>query len=824
MRLLVLLTAFFPLLVSAQQELSWQVQHPKTKKWIAFGTHGSVQEMLIRTGELPDPFDGENEKKFGWIERYAWIFRTDFTLSAQDLSKEFVELEMPNVDTYAKIYFNGKYVGFTENTYVVYRFDVKKLAKPGRNEIRLEFESPVAYQKKHMAEVGTVLPSPNDLDQVSAAPYCRKPQYQFGWDWALRITTIGMWKPARIVAYDVNRVTGHNISFSTVDREKAAGTLSLFMQQATAGKLILRSSNFGEQIVEAKDNVVTAKARVNDPVLWWPKGHGDQHLYKESWQLLSESGQLIDSGSFFFGVRTSQLVQEEDKWGTSYVIRINGKDIFCKGANYVPQDIFPARVTDENVAAYIRTMAESNINMVRVWGGGYYPNDRFYEECDRLGIMVWQDFMFACAMYPGNDAFLKVIKPEFDQQIPRISAHPSVVLFNGNNEVDVAWKNWGFVKQYNLSEENCRLIGEYYDRVFKQLLPERISAFTNTPYIHTSPLSNWGKAEYFDHGTQHYWGVWHGQDPIEDFGRKVGRFNSEYGFQSFPEFSTLLTFSDTSQWALDSPVMKQHQKSYVGNGMIAKHADLLYGKTSDFRRFVYNSQLTQSLAVSMAIAGHRTDMPRCAGTVFWQLNDCWPASSWSSIDYFGNWKALQYAVRDDYRDVAILAKIDTIGKERYFLVSDLYEGFPCTITATVSDLDGNPADTFTCRLAVINRTVMPVFGKELGQMKLENYLIDFTWNDNSGKRLTRSFTHIGKPYLPAQKGEISLRLVSNDLQSGAALYSVENTKFVRNLWIFGKATGLRFDRNFIDLLPGTHEVKISYEKPSDLEGLEMIWQ
>jgi len=805
------------------QELTWQFKHAVSGKWIAFGTHGSVQESLIRSGELPDPFVQQNETKFGWIERYNWEFRSEFTLTKEELKRDHIDLEMPNVDTYAKVYINNKFIGFTDNCYVIFRYDISKEAKAGINTLKLVFESPVAYQKKHMAEVGVILPSPNDLGEVSAAPYCRKPQYQFGWDWALRITTIGMWKPARIIKYDENRVVGKNILTRELTEKSALMDFSLLLRNDISDSLIWTSKLFGTRKVKPQDGKIVRQETVENPKLWWPRGHGEQNLYTDEWMLTTLSGTLIDSGSMRFGIRKSELIQAEDQWGTSYIVKVNGRDIFCKGANYIPQDIFPARITDSQVRNYVDVMRESNLNIVRIWGGGFYPNDVFYEACDESGIMVWQDFMFACAMYPGNPAFMANVQREFDQQIPRIASHPSVVLFNGNNEVDVAWKNWGFVAQYKLSPGDCAIIQKYYDDLFKGLIPATVSKWTNVPYVHTSPLSNWGKDEYFNHGTMHYWGVWHGKDPIEDFGRKTGRFNSEYGFQSFPEYSTLLTFSDTSQWSLLSDVMKHHQKSYVGNGMIKKHADILYGATTDFRRFVYYSQLTQSTAVSMAISGHRTGMPRCSGTIFWQLNDCWPAPTWSSIDYFGNWKALQYTVKEDYRDVAVLAKVDTLGKERFHFVSDVYAGFPCKITAEVVGLDGRPLAQLECNLAVINRSVQELFKQELDPFKSQNYVIRFKWNDQNGTLLQRDFTHIGSEWKSPEKESIGIELGFVDQAAKTAVITIRNQHFVRNLWVYSSRTGVKFDRNFVDLLPGTHTITIHYDQLPVLSDFGMIW-
>lgn len=806
-----------------QQTLDWKFQHPVSKKWIAFGTHGSVQESLMKSGELPDPFVQANELKFGWIENHNWEFLSEFTLSAKDLAHEYIDLELPNVDTYAKVYINGHFLGTTENCYLIYRFEIRKWAKTGVNKLRLVFQSPVNYQAPKIKNTGITLPAPNDLGKIAVAPYCRKPQYQFGWDWSLRMTTIGMWKPASVIAYSANRTIGKGVYTATLAEDFALMELQWMLRNATTDTLVWESQLFGPSDVIAENGVLRRLDRLENPNLWWPRGQGEQYLYTDNWTLKTKTGIVIDSLTQRFGVRRSELVNVPDQWGTSYTIRVNGRDVFCKGANYIPQDIFPARITDASLKETVQLMNASNFNMVRIWGGGYYQPDAFYDACDELGIMVWQDFMFACAMYPGTDEFVANVKRELDQQIPRLATHPSIVLFNGNNEVDVAWKNWGFKQTYKITPQQAATIEQYYDRVFKQLIPESVKQWTNVPYVHTSPLSNWGKDEYFNHGSMHYWGVWHGKDPIEDFGRKTGRFNSEYGFQSFPEYATLLTFSDTSQWQLLSDVMKHHQKSYVGNGMIEKHADILYGKTSDFKRFVYYSQLTQSTAVSMAVSGHRTNMPRCSGTVYWQLNDCWPAPTWSSIDYFGNWKALQYTVREDYADVAVLAKVDTIGKEKFFLVSDQPHAFGCKISAVIYDLNGNQLDQFQCNQAVMGMKVNELFELELAPYKTQNYLIRFSWNDANGKQNERQFTHLPEKRTMTASEKVSYRLMDVNPVTKTAVVEVTNTEFLGKCWITSHKNGVRFDSNFMDLLPGTHRFYITFETLPSESDFELIW-
>ena len=491
---------------------------------------------------------------------------------------------------------------------------------------------------------------------------------------------------------------------------------------------------FGEKTVKGKDGVFTRRVEVYKPQLWWPRGQGEQYLYEDAFYIYDAQGEYeIGAFPLKFGIKTSELIREKDEWGTSYYFKINGRRVFGKGADYIPQEIFPARVKDEEIVQLVEDMAASNFNMVRVWGGGYYPDEVFFEKCDELGLMVWQDLMFACAMYPGDKCFLENISREFNYQVPRISAHPSVVLFNGNNEVEVAWGNWGFQIKHGLYGKSAKEIEKAYDDIFKKTAPSIIEKHSTVPYIHTSPLSNWGKMELYNHGSQHYWGVWHGKDPIEDFGKKIGRFNAEYGFQSFPEYNTLKTFSTEDEWDLDSEVMKHHQKSYVGNDMILKHAKRLYGEPKNFEEFVYYSQLTQSMAVSMAVAGHRIDAPRCGGTLYWQLNDCWPAPTWSSIDYEGNWKALQYRIRDDYQDIAVVEKYEDLENRQYYLVSDAPDTLNYTVECKFYNFEGEllSEKKFSHDLGGEASLKLDLSDLEAG-VEEENYLIVFKYKDNRG--------------------------------------------------------------------------------------------
>ena len=799
--------------IFSQKTLVWKFKHPVKNSWIDAGEAGSVQQALISTGELPDPFYGTNEEKFNWIEDYQWVFESEFNLTEIELQSEFIEIEFPGIDTYASVYLNDSLIFNAENNFKPYRFQIKQLSKAS-NYLKVIFTPPVLFHAQRFKDEKFHYPATNDVGKIAIAPYTRKPQYQFGWDWAIRMNTIGFLKPVVIYTYQSNRIIGKNSTTTTFNDSSAFMDFELSLTQPIKESIIWRSKLFGDLKVSITNNASIKRTDLlKKPKLWWPRGQGEQFLYKDHWTLIDASNPMnvIDEIDVTFGVRKTELIIEPDKWGTSYFVKINDRPIFCKGGDYIPQDIFPTRVKDEDIRKMVDVMVESNFNMVRVWGGGYYPDDVFYDACDEKGIMVWQDLMFACAMYPGDSSFLDNIKGEFEYQIPRIASHPSLTLFNGNNEVDVAWKNWGFQLKYGIYGENAKQVETDYDNLFKKLAPTTIQKFTNSPYIHTSPLSNWGKDEYYDHGTMHYWGVWHGKDPIEDFGKKSGRFNAEYGFQSFPEFSTLLSFSKKNEWDLDSKVMKHHQKSYVGNGMILKQSTILYGKPKSFEEFVYFSQLTQSKAVSIAVSAHRVGMPKCMGTLYWQLNDCWQAPTWSSVDYFGNWKALQYSVKKDYEDVAIVSKIEELGKEEYFLISDLPDSFVCNLNYTIYNLKGESLLTKKLALNLHHESIEKV-GLECTSEELRNkgYIIHFEWNDSKNNQKERWFTHRSKDLKKANKCDFNFNLENINLEKKSATLIIENKSFAQDFWITCSKLGVKYSDNFIDLLPGKHKIEIHF--------------
>jgi beta-mannosidase len=826
--ILIVINLIFSFSVLSQQNLEWEFFHPIKKEWIGAGQFGSVQEVLIAKGELPDPFVGVNESKFDWIEEYIWEYRSSIDIDSVVYNSKFIELFLPWVDTYAKVYLNDSLILETSNSFLPYSVQIKENVQLGQNRIRVTFIPPILKNAQNTDERGVFYPAPNDVGKIQVAPLVRKPQYQFGWDWSMRMNTIGFIKPVTLYHYSFPRVSNIKVEAEEFTDSLADMNFQLKFFSEFNSRLNIQSKYIGSQRnVEVENGKIELSFELLQPTLWWPRGQGEAFMYYDTLILYTTYGKFIDAIPFSFGVRKSELVREKDSIGTSYYFKINGRPIFCKGANLIPLDIFPSRVKKEDIRFMVNQMVESNFNIVRVWGGGYYPDDFFYDLCDKSGIMVWQDFMFACAMYPSENSFIDNVKEELNYQIPRISRHPSVIQFNGNNEVDVAWKYWGFQDKYAISKKNQDLISRDYFQLFKLFIPELVIENTNIPYIHTSPLGHWINKEDFPHGTQHYWGVWHGKDPIEDFGKKSGRFNAEYGFQSFPEFSTLLKFSSTKDWSLNSEIMKSHQKSYVGNGMIKKHSDLLYGKTTDFKTFVYYSQLTQVKAVSIAISSHRLLNPICMGTIFWQLNDCWPAPTWSSIDYYGNWKALQYRVKDDYKDVTILEKTDKIGAETYFLISDLPSPIKTNLKVELYSMNGSIISKNEKEFNLNPNEPIQLFKDcvKPNWQKL-NYLVKFSWNDENGNENSRAFVHIGnkKNYVKALRSQFYVTINSIDTITKTAIIEVKTQQFLQDFWISCNKQTIKFENNFVQILPGKKEIKITFTEIPKIEDFQFMWR
>ena len=637
---------------------NWVFAAQDDMQWRSAEVPGVVHTDLIRHGVIPDPWFRLNEKDAQWVERKDWVYKTTFEISKEELDKKHIVLTFEGLDTYAEISLNGKILANTDNMFLRYDYDVRKHLKVGKNELQVKFQSPINKLEDFVAARPYVLPAPNEPVDIKVSPYVRKAPYQFGWDWGPRMVTSGIWRPVYLKFYDEPIIRDVQIHQKQLDSTLAVIDVEVDVFIPNKGDYELRVGAVKIPIKNMQgEQKIRQEIRIEKPNLWWPYEWGEPYLYDVEVRIL-EKETIVDTKTKRFGLRTIELVQEPDELGETFYFKVNGQKFFMRGANYIPQSNFLPSVTDEQYRKLIEDTKAVNINMIRVWGGGIYENDIFYDLCDEQGILVWQDFMFACSMYPGDEPFLENVKEEVQQNVLRLRNHPSIAHWNGNNEVSVAWTNWGWQKEFKYSEIDSTKIYNDYLNIFEGLIPEALKKLDSTrSYSPTSPMFSFTKLKEFKKGPVHYWGVWHAGQEFDKYAKYVGRFMAEWGFQSFPNIETIKKFSTDEDWDIESEVMKWHQKSYIGNDMILKQGLNYFPKPNNFEEFVTFSQRTQALAMRAAIDAHRL-APYNGGTIYWQLNDCWPAPSWSTRDVYGNWKEAHRQLAWLYAPLAILPKID----------------------------------------------------------------------------------------------------------------------------------------------------------------------
>ena len=677
----ILPVSIFLLIIGCQSEKSnhhrdlstgWQFRAVDSEDWLAATVPGVVHTDLLSHGLIPDPFVGTNEDGVQWVEDKQWAYKTTFNLTEAELAFGKVDLVFAGLDTYADVTLNGESILEANNMFREWRVAVKEKLLPGDNELQILFTPPIEKNRYKLEQLGYTLPAGSETGKWRVSPFTRKAGYQFGWDFAPRLVTMGIWQPVNLDFWDEARV--ENVRFEQGNISPAAANYTVHMAiYGAADNISCRLQVLdSEQDISLNSgyNNVAIDITIANPQLWWPNGLGEAHLYDIPIKLIS-GGEVIDSLNKRLGIRTIELVQDFDPpVGRAFYFKVNNEKVFAKGANWSPLSSFPSAIHDSTYINRLKAVKGAHMNMLRVWGGGIYERDLFYDLCDEYGILVWQDFMFANSMYPGDEDFVNNVEEEVSQQITRLQTHPSLAIWNGNNEIEVAWKNWGWQKQFDYSAEDSAKIWLDYEHLFRQKIPELVSIYDGQHgYTPTSPLSNWGRPENFNTSSMHYWGVWHGDATFVDYKTHVGRFMAEYGFQSYPEKATIDFFTGGNDLDL-SDNKSAHQKSYIGNGLIIKEIKGNLGNDLSFDSFPQQSQEVQALAYKIAIEAHRVNKATCGGTLFWQLNDCWPGPSWSVIDYFGRKKIAYQVVQDRYKPVILVAD-SRENAFSVFVVSDL---------------------------------------------------------------------------------------------------------------------------------------------------------
>ncbi len=689
--------------LKVQKEISenWTFRQVGENDWLPATVPGTVHTDLMDNEKIDDPFYRLNEHDLQWIDKVDWEYLGTFTVEKDLLKRDRVELDFKGLDTYTDVMLNGQKLISTDNMFREYTLNVKDVLKEGENELHIVFRSPINEGIKKYDAQGYEIPvSDNDLayigkveDRKRVSIYTRKAGYHFGWDWGPRLVTSGIWRPVYLQAWDEAKIENLQIIQNELSESKATFTAVFEIDAAEKGKAQIAINNDGAQLATAAVNLTEGLKKysidfeIQEPKLWWTNGLGEANLYAITGELKVDGRTVREDTRI--GIRTLELVREKDVEGTSFYFKLNGHPVFMKGANYIPNDVFLPRVSEENYRTVVETAKNSNNNMLRIWGGGVYEEDIFYDLCDEAGILVWQDFMFACAMFPGDEAFLENVRLEAIDNVKRLRNHPSIALWCGNNEILAAWKDWGWEeKEREKSEENADKMWQAYVDIFHKTLPGVVEEFDpKRSYWASSPSSGRGVKADLVNGDEHYWGVWWGKEPFETYATHLPRFMSEYGFQSFPEISSVRKYAMPEDYDIFSEVMKSHQRSSIGNGTIEYYMLKSYKKPKDFESFLYVNHVLQAEGIKFGLEGHRRAMPFCMGSLYWQINDCWPVASWSSSDYYQNWKALQYYVKKGFEPV-LLSPYENNLKFRVGIVNDRLEPVKAELRLRLADFEG----------------------------------------------------------------------------------------------------------------------------------------
>jgi len=633
---------------------AWRVrEHVEGKKrtgdWISASVPGCVHTDLIRAEKIEHPFYGTAEADCQWIEGKSWLYETmPFDAPSRVFSKSSVMLRFNGLDTYARVQLNDVDILNANNAHRSWEVDVKAHLKPEGNVLRIFFDSAVERAQKALM----ALPYPIPGDSVRAM--VRKPQFHFGWDWGPRLVTCGITKPIEWIAYDEARMTDCYFEQVSIDEQMAQLHFHAFVASKNASKYTVRvtgvtSGGTWSETFDAMagESEVSFTFKLTNPLLWWCNGQGSPGLYAFEVDLISNDV-VFDHRKELIGVRDIRLITERDSIGESFYFQLNGQPVFIKGANYIPLRYFPGEVKEADYRRLIQQCKEAHINMLRVWGGGVYEDELFYDLCDQNGILVWHDFMFACSMYPGDEDFLQNVSAEAVEQVKRLRNHPCIALWCGNNENSEGWERWGW--KSGLTNEQTEVLQKGYDDVFKKTLPGIVGQFSKTNYWESSPRLGRGDARSITEGDSHYWGVWHDEEPFEVLQTKVPRFMSEFGMQSYPSEEVLMEMLEEDEFSMTDEGIAQHQKHSRGFSLMEKYMNNWYEPVSpdDFKMYGAMTQVVQAEGMMMGIEAQRRAMPQCMGTLFWQLNDVWPSFSWSCIDYKGTPKLLHEALKTVY--------------------------------------------------------------------------------------------------------------------------------------------------------------------------------
>lgn len=794
---------------------NWQVRQLGTDKWLHATVPGNVHYDLLQAGLIPDPYYRDNENKVQWVENENWVYETSFDVDPDLFLLHNIYLVFDGLDTYASVVLNGDTVLNADNMFVQWKVDVKNSLHQKGNNLRICFTSLVQKLSSKRDALPYKLPSIND--KTGICPLVRKAPYHFGWDWGPRLVTCGMWRPVYLRGWEDVRIDwlqvatdkiSDNKAFITINTELTCDVPGEYKFLATAGYGGKRAEKLQTVRLQKGDQNIQLKLEINNPQLWYPVGYGSQPLYDVDVKIFSKN-KIVSEKSTRTGLRTVELVQEKDRHGRSFYFKINGIPVFAKGANIIPLDNMLNLATRQRYEKMVDDALAANMNMLRTWGGGIYENNDLYEICDEKGLMLWQDFMFGNEMYSVDSAFYNSVKNEAVYNVKRLRNHPCIVLWCGDNEGEWTWKR-GWNKRFD------GRIWDDYRKITYQLLPEVVYGLDSTrPYWRSSPSSDSDSIDPNNpnYGDTHDWRVHFGPPPYEMFQTDTARFVSEFGQQSFADRRTIEAFTiesdrstefDTANFGqkMKSEVLGIHNKQSWGNNKIKAYMQYYYPVPTDFKQYVYVSQISQADGLRIGVEHFRRCMPVTMGALYWQLNDCWPVISWSTVDYYGRWKAAHYYARKFFAPILVSPVIDK-GKIKISVISDKIDTQKMTLQVKLIDFEGQ--EYFS---QLRNLEIKPLQGAvylEIDSASLFNGLspqiafLDCRLLQNNREVCDNQlyFDKVKNLNLPR------VNILSSVVKKRDHVeIKLSSEKLVKNLWLSNDSVDGHFSDNYFDLLPG----------------------
>ncbi|MCL1036805.1 glycoside hydrolase family 2 protein [Shewanella submarina] len=787
----------------------WLFSRQDEVDWLPARVPGCNYTDLMAAGVIPDPFYRDNEQKVQWVAEKNWVYRKAFILDKALFDKPAIQLVADGLDTFCEIFVNGQPLGNTRNMFLGYRFDCKALLRPGENEIELVFRSPLTTTRPFVEAAGFVYPAENDKSDDKLSVYCRKAPCQFGWDWGPRLVSSGIWRDIYLEGHELGRIADVQYVQHALNPRLAEFAFKLDTELAVdlPGEDCLMLQCWENPELD-REVSFTAGARaqielvMEDPELWWPNGAGDPFLYHFELRWY-RGNRLVDSHEIAIGLRTIEVINRPDGDGESFLFRVNGRDLFMKGANYIPADAFPHRVGKQEYLASFDAALDANMNMLRVWGGGIYQDDEFYRLADEKGILIWQDFMFACSLYPADREFLSNVRAEAEYNIKRLRNHACIALWCGNNEVEMAIEHWQWPEKFDYGPELYERLKADYLKLFDQCLPRALQELDpGRFYLRSSPIGYWENEE-FGKANHHYWGVWHGEQAFSEYRRCVPRFMSEFGFQSFPILDSVSQYTQAGDHQLASPVMVNHQKHPRGNQLILSYLAEDYPEARDFESLLYLSQVQQAEGLRQGFEAHRGNTPFCMGSLYWQFNDTWPGASWSGIDYFGRYKALHYQARRSFASELVFAELS--GDEMSIKgVSDGRETFWGKLCVSLINFDGDLLWQQSSRISLAAgraRELMTLNPWQLWpELQPRNNLLVMTLvNDEGEIKAENQFYFVKPKHQMLKPADIQVTPI---LRYGELTVRLASDTLARQVYLSLPGLVGNFSDNFFDLLPG----------------------